>query len=118
MSPRPKTIFCDIDGVLIRHQGDICAQSKTKAEVLPGVIDSIKKWDRAGYVIILISGRRESMRLETEQQLRDAGIFYDQLVLGCGGGQRVLINDRKPDSQEDTAVAVNLTRNAGIAVDM
>jgi hypothetical protein len=53
------------------------------------------------------------MRQVTEQQLREAGIFYDQLIMGVGGGHRYLINDRKPDGAE-YATAINLNRNEGI----
>ena len=41
-------------------------------------------------------------------------IFYDKLVMGIGGGDRVLINDRKPDSSRDTVYSINLDRNAGV----
>ncbi len=111
---RPKTIFSDIDGVLFAHCGDILKQATTIPQVLPGVLDRFREWDRAGYRIILVSGRRESMREDTEHQLRVAGIIYDELIMGVGGGVRVLINDRKPGGTEDTAIAVNLERNAGL----
>ena len=51
---------------------------------------------------MLFRSRRESVRKETEKQLNNAGIFYDNLVMGVGGGVRVLINDKKPDG--DTTV--------------
>jgi hypothetical protein len=34
--------------------------------------------------------------------------------MGIGGGDRVLINDRKKNKISDTAFAVNLDRNEGI----
>ena len=34
--------------------------------------------------------------------------------MGFGGGDRVIINDRKPNSERDTVYAINLTRNEGI----
>lgn len=110
MDPRPKTIFCDIDGTLLKHSGDPCSWS---GEVLPGVEEALRRWDRRGYQIILVTGRRESERTATEQQLHAAGIFYDRLLMGCGGGVRVLINDRKPDGSE-TAEVVSLERNKGL----
>ena len=69
------------------------------------------EWDRKGYNIILISGRRESMRKVTEAQLNEAGIVYDQLILGVGGGERYLINDMKPDGRTKTSFSYNLKRN-------
>ena len=42
------------------------------------------------------------------------GIVYDQLIMGVGGGPRVLINDLKPGKDFNTATAFNLKRNTGI----
>jgi hypothetical protein len=53
------------------------------------------------------------MRESTERQLREAGIIYDRLIMGIGGGIRVLINDLKSDG-EDTAIAINLKRDIGV----
>lgn len=110
-----KTIICDIDGCISQHTGDICSMHKGNMCILPGVKDTFKEWDINGYNIILMSGRRESVRKDTERQLSDAGIFYDQLVMGMKNGPRVLINDKKVNSIENTAFAVNLERNTGMS---
>ena len=34
--------------------------------------------------------------------------------MGVGGGDRVIVNDRKPNSKRDTAYAINLERNKGL----
>ena len=34
--------------------------------------------------------------------------------MGFGGGDRILINDRKRDSNKDTAYVINLERNKGL----
>ena len=73
------------------------------------------EWDRLGYNIILTTGRKESQRQKTEEYLSNLGIIYDQLVMGIGGGDRVLINDRKPNSDRDTAYAISIDRNEGIS---
>lgn len=112
---RPKTIFCDIDGTLIRHDSpDIAFKPDYKMTVLSGTLERLLEWDRLGYNIILTTGRRESMRAMTEKQLNEVGIFYDQLVMGIGGGERYLINDNKPDGTI-TARAISINRNEGIA---
>ena len=72
------------------------------------------EWDAKGYNIILITGRRESQRQKTEKQLQRAGIFYDDLVMGFSGGDRILISDKKLDSERDTTFAINIDRNKGI----
>jgi ribonucleotide monophosphatase NagD (HAD superfamily) len=111
---RPKTIICDIDGVLVQHEGDILTQHVGEPVVLNGVHEALREWDRKGYKIILLTGRRESTREQTEAQLARANIIYDQLVMGITGGVRVLINDFKPLSRVDTAHAINLIRNEGL----
>lgn len=115
MNARPKTIFCDIDGTLIQHDSpDISFRSDYKMIVISGTLEKLLEWDRKGYNIILTTGRKESLRTITEKQLAEAGIFYDQLIMGIGGGERCLINDRKPDGQT-TATAININRNEGIS---
>lgn len=111
---RPKTIFLDIDGTLVKHLGFIEKQSTEELELLPGTLEKIAEWDRKGYNIILTTGRREGVRRQTEKQLEKAGIIYDKLIMGIGGGTRVVINDLKPDKEDHTAIAINLKRNLGI----
>jgi uncharacterized HAD superfamily protein len=115
MDKRPATIFCDIDGTLVKHSKPIEAQLPNhKLILLDGTLKKLLEWDKLGYNIILTTGRKESLRGVTEQQLEEAGIIYDLLIMGIGGGKRYLINDRKPYGTEDYAVAINLERNKGV----
>ena len=112
---RPITIFCDIDGTLVKQN---TAAENTQPDLplilLPGTAEKLETWDRSGYNIILTTGRKESMRYSTENQLRKAGIYYDQLIMGIGGGKRYLINNRKKDREENYATAINLSFDEGI----
>ena len=110
---KPKTIICDIDGVLLRHKNKGLSE-QLKSKPLDETVEKINEWDVKGYNIILITGRRESQRQKTEKQLGKFNIFYDQLIMGVGGGDRVIINDRKPNSDRDTTYAINLNRNEGV----
>lgn len=115
---KPKTIFCDIDGTLCEYpysseMGNY-EFDKHNMKPLPGTIAKLWEWDKAGHMIILTTGRKEGMRRITEQQLEAAGILYDRLIMGIGGGARVLINDLKPDKKGDTAIAINLKRDIGV----
>lgn len=111
---RPKTIFCDIDGTLIKHFNATPKKQMETIELLQGTMEKFSEWDRKGYNIILTTGRRESSREITEKKLSDAGLFWDHLVMGIGGGDRILINDKKPNSDVDTVFAINVKRNEGI----
>jgi hypothetical protein len=113
---RSKTIICDIDGTLVKHASPVVAATMThKMELLPGTLEKILEWELLGCKIILLTGRRESLRKVTESQLSEVGIIYDQLVMGVLGGQRILINDKKTDGVTKTAFAINLKRNSGIS---
>ena len=109
-----KTILCDIDGTIIKHTGGQFTQYDKNVELLPGVKEKFAEWGSKGYSIILMSARRESDRELTQRQLSFLGIFYDALILGVGGGERVLINDLKPGVDHDTASSYNLIRNNGL----
>jgi hydroxymethylpyrimidine pyrophosphatase-like HAD family hydrolase len=114
MDTRPKTIICDIDGTLVKHNIPTKNTSPNKQlELLPGTVEKLSEWDAKGYNVILITGRIESMRAATEKQLAELGIFYDQLIMGIGGGPRYLINDCKENGDE-YAFSLNLPRNLGI----
>ena len=114
----PPTIFSDIDGTMWKHEYDIRHSMNGTQRLLPGVFDKFLEWHRQGFKIILTTGRPEFLREETERQLRELGVFYNQLVMDCGPGPRVLINDM--DSKiDDTkfrakAQAVNLIRDNGM----
>ena len=110
-----KTLFLDIDGTLVKHENpSITSKPSHKMVVLKGTIDRLLEWNKKGYTIILTTGRRESMRDKTKIQLETFGIFYDQLIMGIGGGERIIINDRKENSNLDTCQSINLDRNQGI----
>lgn len=111
---RPKTIFCDLDGTLVKHTNPIDIQNPNlELEVLPGVHEKLIEWDTKGYCVIITTGRKESAREATVKQMSRVGINYDHLIMGFGGGDRILINDKKPDGRV-TAYSINLERNKGI----
>lgn len=109
-----KTIFLDIDGTLVKHKNSLSKVLLEEPEILPGVIDKINQWDADGHIIILTTGRKESMRRITEEQLQKLGIFYSQLVMGLTRGERIIINDKKPTIDMKTASAIEVNRNEGL----
>lgn len=115
---RPKAIFLDIDGCIFKHPGHPNNHTTplSELELLNGVKDAFNNWIMKEHKIILVTGRKECTRLETESQLRYHGLVWDQLIMGVGGGLRVLINDKKPTHDGDTATAYTLERNIGLSV--
>jgi len=109
-----KTIFIDIDGILVEHKGNLSKQILSKIKLLPGTLEKLNEWEGEGHRIILTTGRKESMRKFTEEQLLKLGIFYDQLIMGLNRGERIVINDSKPNNDVVTASAIQIERNVGI----
>lgn len=110
----PKTIFCDIDGTLLQHMGDVVENYIKPPILLSNVLKNIKQWEKLNYKIILTTGRKECLREITEKVLLSLGIIYDKLIMELPNGARVLINDKKPNSPHNTAFAINLVRNGGM----
>ena len=109
-----KTIFCDIDGTLCVHHGDIVKQHSDDLTLLPDTLEVLKEWEKKQHRIILVTGRKESHRPELERQLKKAGIFWDHLIMGLSNGPRVIINDIK-SADTQRAMSFNVVRNTGIS---
>ena len=110
---RPKTIFCDIDGTLLKHRGPSKVALQHHGDLLPETIRVIREWDRNANNIVLTTGRKESLRKTTEEELLEHGIVYDRLLMGLSGGDRILINDRKPDGRL-AAWSISPDRDSGL----
>lgn len=112
-SEKPKTIFCDIDGTILRHVHKFSDVVNTKPELLSGVLDKFNQWDSHGHKIILCTARKESAREITESQLKTLGLCWDQLIMGVTSGERILINDKLNPTDNNRSVSVNIITNDG-----
>ena len=110
---KPKSIFCDIDGTVIKHCHKFSDLHRIDPEVLSGVTSKFDEWDSKGYTIILTTARKESAREMTESHLKSLGLCWDQLIMGVSSGIRVIINDKLKDDDKDRAIAINLTTDSG-----
>jgi len=108
-----KTIICDIDGTIFKYSPRGTDQIMNEEPVLlPGIKEKFNEWEMAGHRIIIITGRRESLRRWTEIQLTDAGIAFDTLLMGHADTERILINDVASTGRVK-AFAVSLDRDQG-----
>ena len=108
-----KTLFCDIDGTLLKNSGQYFVPRWGTQPALAENVAHLKKLHERGRTqLILTTTRPESFRETTEKQLKEARIPYDKLVLGLWHGQRVVINDYAKTDPFPSALAVNLKRNA------
>ena len=113
---RKKAIFCDIDGTILKHHGTTHGVFIKKPKLLDGIVERFNHWDERGYAVVIITGRRESLREITENQLREFGLFWDYLIMGLGPGARLLIGDNTPDG-DITNFAISLERDSGFNQD-
>ncbi len=106
LSPLPKTWILDLDGTLVVHDGPFIMG---KDEFLPGArefLDSIPKRD----MIIFLTARSDYEKPLTMSFLKENNVRYDHIIFNAGEGERIMINDMKPDGLV-TAYAVNTKRN-------
>ena len=85
-----KTLFIDIDGCLLKHLGNLSNEILGNPEILPGVLQKLNEWDGEGHKIILTTGRKESMRKITEEQLSKYGIKRTSLYLSIKHIKRII----------------------------
>lgn len=104
------TIFCDIDGTIFEYHDD-CLEALVleTLKVKAGAAQEFARLHSLGCRIILVTARPESTRAATEKQLSNGHIIYDQLIMGIGGGVRVLIND-SAKKMSPKAIAINVDR--------
>ena len=107
------TIFCDIDGTLIKNQAAFGKNTyDTTPIVLQNNVDILKKYLKDGAEIIFISARPKIWFKQTRDILDNLGFAECQLLVGLHHSSRILINDFAPSNPYPSAVAVNITRNS------
>jgi hypothetical protein len=109
LSPLPHLWLIDIDGTVVIHNGHLGGQDS----LLAGVA-AFWKHIPPGDTIVLLSARQDAWREPTLAWFGAQGLRFDQALFGLPTGERILINDKK-DSGLETALAVNLARNAGLS---
>lgn len=112
---KPKTLFIDIDGTILKHNHTISEVYANAPTILPGVLEKFNSWDSQGHRIIIVTARKESARAVTERQLAQLGLAYDQLIMGVTSGQRVVINDKLAHNDPDRARGINVITDQGFS---
>lgn len=100
------TWFIDLDGTVLKHNGYLTG----KEQLLPGVKElwaSIPEND----FIIITTGRDEIYKESSLKVLKDNGLRFDYAIFGLPLGERIVVNDVKPNLK--TAIAWNVERDKG-----
>lgn len=93
LSPMPKTWILDLDGTILVHDGPFIQGHDS---FLPGArefLESIPPRD----MIIFLTARSDWEREHTLRFLKEHKVRYDHIIFQAGQGERILINDVKPD---------------------
>lgn len=102
------TWIIDIDGTIFKHCGHLLGED----ELLPGVKEFWSTIPEKDY-ILLMTARKEEYRKQTLAALRLHDLRYDYIIFGVHSGERILINDKKPWNDMNTALAWNVNRDEG-----
>lgn len=114
---QPGTVIVDIDGTILKHNWP--PSRDNRPELCEGVFYCFKKWKERGFDIYIMTARTKNFEDITRDQLNACRLPFDELLMGCRQGRRILINDYKPHEPDNpTAIAINLRRDAGFTADM
>ena len=106
------TLFVDIDGTLVKYR-IFSELSESILTPIQDVIDFVNEQYDNGAIIIITTARPSSYNLFTKQELEKIGVNYHQLVMDCGRGTRVVLNDMDPKNPIQRAVGINFVRDGG-----
>ena len=103
-----KTWLIDIDGTIFEHNSHLKSGNKI-LQKSKNFLLNIPKNDK----IIILTGRPKKYKKSTINFLKKHNIKYDEIIFDLNIGERILINDKKPDGLK-TAYAFNVKRDSGI----
>ena len=93
-----RALICDIDDTIIHH-----------GQLIPDVVDFVESQDVA---ILLVTGRLESERAKTVDELRRLGMDYDQLIMNNLGS-----TGKSPEFKKQAAEKILKTYDVIFAID-
>ena len=106
------SIFCDIDGTLIKYR-EFNQYDKKEAIPIESIINRINKAYDKNHMIILTTARPEYLRIFTMNELNNLQIKYHTLLMSINRGPRILINDYE-NTNNYRAFNFSVKRNEGI----
>lgn len=111
LSTLGQTWIFDIDGTIVKHNGYKLDNHDTLLEGAKEFFENIKKED----MVVLITARKLEEKEKTEKFLRDNNIRYDHIIFDAPKGERIVVNDGKPNGLK-TAIAINTQRDCFLDV--
>jgi hypothetical protein len=106
-----KTVFCDIDGVLLENGSAYFGTTWENTLPIKRNIEAINNLENC--YVVLTTSRPEKLRKVTQRLLQAYGLKFNQLVMGLPHCQRILVNDFNDKTNPyPSAISLNLRRNS------
>jgi hypothetical protein len=104
------TIFCDIDGTIIKAQTRL--EYNNQPEAMTKSINILLEAVKAGSKIIFTTARLSADRHVTTMMLESLGFDNFELIMDLLNAKRVIINDYNTANPFPRAVAINVIRDS------
>jgi len=88
------TVFCNLDGTIIKHV-PIPSENGNDIEFVKESVEKLKKLRKEGYYLIMTTSRPYSKVFGVLERLKSKDIYFDQIICDLPVGPRYLINDSK-----------------------
>jgi hypothetical protein len=104
------TWFIDLDGSIVKHNGYIVDKEDSLLDGVSVFFRNIPTKD----IIIITTSRKKKFKKKTIEFLKKNKIRFNEIMFDLPYGERILINDIKPNQKLKTSISINLKRNYGL----
>ena len=104
------TWFIDLDGSIVKHNGYIVDKEDLLLDGVSVFFNNIPTKD----IIIITTSRKKKFKKKTIEFLKKNKIRFNEIMFDLPYGERILINDIKPNQKLKTSISINLKRNYGL----
>ena len=104
------TWFIDLDGSIVKHNGYIIDKEDSLLDGVSVFFRNIPTKD----IIIITTSRKKKFKKKTIEFLNKNKIRFNEIMFDLPYGERILINDIKPNQKLKTSISINLKRNYGL----
>ena len=113
---RFSTLFCDLDGVLVRNIGQFGSRRwDNSLEPIVENLQALRAAHDKGAQIIIVTARSEAFHQRIMELLEAHGIHPHAIITGCRHSHRVMINDYAATNPYPSCSAVSLPRDGALA---
>jgi hypothetical protein len=106
------TIFCDIDGTLVKNSSENFPPYIGHAEPLTKNIKALNKLkNEKNAYIVLTTSRKEQYRDLTIKEMKKNKVKFDELIMNLPHSKRTLINDYSSSNSYPTSESINIKRD-------